>query len=90
MNVRAPRKGETIELAVDGIDDKGLAFGQIDGRTVRVRHGVPGSRIKALVHRRRRKEIEASVEELIEPGTNFVEPRCEHFGGCGGELEPVG
>jgi len=84
VNVRAPRKGETIEIAVDGIDDKGRAFGEIDGRTVRVRHGVPGSRIKALVHRRRKKEIEASVKELIEPGANLAAPRCDHFGSCGG------
>ncbi len=84
MNVRAPRKGESIELSIDGIDDKGRAHGQLDGRTVRVRGGVPGSRVKALVHRRRRKEIEASVEDIIDPGKNYIDARCEHFGSCGG------
>jgi 23S rRNA (uracil1939-C5)-methyltransferase len=84
LNVRAPRKGESIDLLLEDIDDKGRAFGQFEGRTVRTRGGVPGSHVRVRVHRRRRSEIEAAIEEVLRPGENSVDARCRHFGSCGG------
>ena len=84
MNERAPRKGDEIELRLESLDDKGRAVGRVGERTVRVRAGAPGSRVRALVHRRRRKELEATVLEVLEPGDDLVAPRCDHFGSCGG------
>ena len=52
--------------------------------TVRMRDAVPGASVRGEVMRRRRNDIEARVLEVLESGPHHVEPRCSHFGTCGG------
>ncbi len=81
---RAPRRGEEIELVVERLARRGGALGHFEGRSVQLLHGVPGSRVRAQVRRRRRGRLEAHVEEVLEPGPHSVPVRCAHFDSCGG------
>ncbi len=84
MNERKPRRGDLLEVDLEGFDERGQPFGRVDAYTVRVQGGVPGSRVRANVSRRRRDRVEARLEEVLAPGAAAVEPRCRHFGTCGG------
>jgi len=81
---RKPRPGDRLELLVEELDERGRPCGRHGELVVRFRDAAPGSRVRARVHRRRRDEVEASVEEVLEPGPDAVAPRCAHFGVCGG------
>ncbi len=79
-----PKRGASVELELAGLDARGFLWGEIEGERVRLRTGVPGSRVRVQLLRRRKKVWEARFEALIEPGEGRVEPRCAHFGTCGG------
>jgi len=83
-STRKPRKGDVLDVDVVGLDERGHALARFGEHTVRVRGGVPGSRARVSVRRRRKGRIEAVLETTLEPGPDAVEPRCAHFGTCGG------
>ncbi len=84
MNARRPRRGDVLELDVEGVDDRGLSLARFEGEIVRLRGALPGSRVRAAVRHRRPGRIEAVLEEVLRPSLARVEPRCAHFGVCGG------
>ncbi len=79
-----PARGDLLEVALDEIDERGRALGQCDDLPVAVRGGTVGSRVRARVLRRRRRTLEAALEEELVRSADRVEPPCPHFGSCGG------
>jgi 23S rRNA (uracil1939-C5)-methyltransferase len=73
-----------LELDIEGLDERGLAIGRHGGEVVRLRGALPGSRVRATVSRRRAGRIDAVLEGTLRPSAERVEPRCPHFGTCGG------
>ena len=68
-----------------GLASGGEGVGRLaDGRVVFVEGGVPGDRVTLRDFTARKKLIRARVGRLIEPSSDRVEPRCAHFGSCGG------
>ena len=71
--VRAPRRGDVIEVTLEELDPKGRTTGTFGAtetfgeRTVRVRGGVPGERVEVRVHRRRRGDLEGEIVNVLEP-----------------------
>lgn len=64
---------------------KGVAIGKTDeGKTVMVAGAVPGDMLNARVKKAKSKYIEAEIDELLELSPYRVEPKCIHFGVCGG------
>lgn len=76
---RAPAELRIASLAQDG---RGVA--RLDGKAVFVAGGLPGERVWAAFTRAHREYDEAEVEEVLEASAERVEPRCRHFGVCGG------
>jgi 23S rRNA (uracil1939-C5)-methyltransferase len=70
---------EVVSLAHDG---RGVA--RVDGKTVFVDGALPGETVMAVPGRRHRRYDEAVLLEVLEPSPDRVEPRCAHFGVCGG------
>jgi len=77
-------KGDQLELEIDAAAYEGTTVARIDGLVVFVRYGVPGDRVRATITRKRRKYVEASIDEVISASPHRVEPECRHFGLCGG------
>ncbi|HVN42444.1 MAG TPA: 23S rRNA (uracil(1939)-C(5))-methyltransferase RlmD [Steroidobacteraceae bacterium] len=75
----APEQAQVIDLAHDG---RGVA--RIEGKTVFVADTLPGERIVLRRTRRHRNFDEAICEQVLEASPERVEPRCPHFGTCGG------
>ncbi len=79
---RRPERGEEIELTIDSLahGGEGVArFGQ-EGYVVFVAGAIPGDRVRAFVHKRKRAYAHARAVEILEPGPERIEPRAAHPG----------
>jgi 23S rRNA (uracil1939-C5)-methyltransferase len=79
-----PRRGETIEVEIQGLAFGGPGIARVDGFVVFVENGLPGDRVRATVYRRRKQYAEARAVEILSPGPERVPPECSHAGTCGG------
>jgi 23S rRNA (uracil1939-C5)-methyltransferase len=77
-------RGEEIELRVDRLAYGGRGVARHGELVVFVARGLPGDRVRARVTKFKRRYAEAQAVELLEPGPGRVDPRCAHFGVCGG------
>lgn len=74
---------ENIRLVAAGA--KGIAIGRTDeGKTVLVSGAVPGDLVNARVKKSKSNYFEAEAIEILEKSPFRVEPKCVHFGVCGG------
>ncbi len=83
--VAAPvTKGQELELRIDSLAYGGNGVARRDGFVVFVKRGLPGDLVRAQVTKVKKGYAEAFRTQLLEPGASRVEPRCPHFGECGG------
>ncbi|MCS3871545.1 23S rRNA (uracil1939-C5)-methyltransferase [Chryseobacterium ginsenosidimutans] len=74
---------ENIKLF--GAGAKGIAIGKTEeGKTVLVSGGVPGDIVNVRVKKSKSKYFEAETTEVVKKSPFRVEPKCIHFGTCGG------
>lgn len=74
---------ENIRLLVAGA--KGVAVGKTEeGKTVLVSGAIPGDVVNARVKKSKSKYYEADAIEILEKSPYRIEPKCVHFGVCGG------
>jgi 23S rRNA (uracil1939-C5)-methyltransferase len=74
----------SMEVTIERILPGGLGLAHADGRTVMVGLAAPGDRLRVRVERVKGSVAFASIEEIIEPSPDRVEPPCPYFGRCGG------
>ncbi|MFQ5426700.1 MAG: class I SAM-dependent RNA methyltransferase, partial [Gaiellales bacterium] len=83
--MRAPvARDDEIDLEVDSLAFGGNGVARLSGFVVFVRRGLPGDLVRARVTKVKRRFAEAEVIEVLRGGPDRVEPRCAHFGQCGG------
>ncbi|GIK56217.1 MAG: class I SAM-dependent RNA methyltransferase [Chloroflexi bacterium] len=76
---------ETITLDVTEFANGGYAVGRASrGRTVFVPYALPGEKVKAAIHTEKNKVAYAHLQQVLKASSERVEPRCPHFGVCGG------
>ena len=64
---------------------KGVAIGKSEeGKTVLVKGAVPGDTVNVRVKKSKSKYIEGEAAEIVSFSPDRVEPKCIHFGVCGG------
>lgn len=88
-NASAGRRGEVLRQAAEEIgvvaalthEGEGIVRG---GKTAFVAGALPGERIRYRRAKRHRQHDEAVLLEVMEPAADRVQPRCAHFGICGG------
>ncbi|MDO4763375.1 MAG: 23S rRNA (uracil(1939)-C(5))-methyltransferase RlmD [Flavobacteriaceae bacterium] len=74
---------ENIKLLSAGA--KGVSIGKTeDGKTVLMTGAIPGDVVNARVKKAKSKYYEAEAIEVLETSPYRIEPKCEHFGTCGG------
>lgn len=79
-----PKKGQSVELSVDSLVFGGAGIGQIDGFKIFVEGAAPGDKVEARMTKVRSKYGEAKVLNILQASPQRIEPRCKHFGVCGG------
>ncbi len=80
----APR--EDVVLRVDRLSYGGRGVARLDGLVVFVDGAAPGEMVRARLLRVRRTYAEAATVAVESPSPVRVQPRCPHFGECGGCL----
>lgn len=79
------KKGEIIKnLSIVDIASNGKALGRHEGQVVFVDMLVPGDVADIQIYKKRSKYAEGRSVALIQPSSKRIEPRCIHFGVCGG------
>jgi 23S rRNA (uracil1939-C5)-methyltransferase len=75
---------QSHEIEITDLSHDGRGVARIDGKTVFVAGALPGERAVVRVTTRHRNFDEARVETLLTRSAERIEPRCPHFGTCGG------
>ena len=78
------KRGDRIEVEIAALTTRGDGLAYVGQRAVVVRQSVPGDRVAARIVKKRKGQFEADVEEFLTEGYKRQEPRCAHFGHCGG------
>jgi 23S rRNA (uracil1939-C5)-methyltransferase len=77
-----PRPGDELELQVESLAFGGEGVARLgeSGYVVFVAGAVPGDRVRAVVHRRKRAYAHARVTEVLVPSPDRIAPRADHPG----------
>ena len=70
---------EVVDLTHDG---RGIA--RTDGKVAFIRGALPGERVRYRLYRHGKQADEGEVSAIERVSPDRVEPRCKHFGVCGG------
>ncbi|HSB65961.1 MAG TPA: class I SAM-dependent RNA methyltransferase [Anaerolineales bacterium] len=74
-----------IEVKISGLAYGGDAVGkQTDGRVMFVPFAIPGEVVRVRLVEEKARHAQAELVEMIETSPERVQPRCRHFGTCGG------
>lgn len=69
---------------IESLDHAGQGIARDGGKTIFVEGALPGERVSWLSYRRKPTFEQARVTEIHRAASARVEPRCPHFGVCGG------
>ncbi len=73
-----------MEVAIERILPGGLGLAHAEGKTVMVALAAPGDHLRVQIDRVKGNVSFASIQEIVTPSPNRVEPPCPYFGRCGG------
>jgi 23S rRNA (uracil1939-C5)-methyltransferase len=76
---------DIVEITIDSMAYGGEGVGRLeDGRVVFIPFVIPGERVRAKVVEDKARHARAELVDVLEPAPERVQPRCLHFGTCGG------
>ena len=84
MSRRGRGRGREITVKIDKTEFPSVGVGILDDTKVLVKGAFPGEIVKARVKKNREAYTEAKLLEVIEKAPYEIEPKCPHFGICGG------
>ena len=84
MSRRGRGRGREITVKIDKTEFPSVGVGILDDTKVLVKGAFPGETVKARVKKNREAYTEAKLLEVIEKAPYEIEPKCPHFGICGG------
>jgi len=73
-----------FEATITDLGHDGRGVTRIDGKTVFVSGALLDEQVRLRIRKRHRHFDEADIVELLSRSPHRVEPRCRHFGQCGG------
>ena len=78
------KKGQIIESTVTNTTFPNKGRMEAEGKTIIVKNGIPGQRLRCQITKVREGKAEARVLEVLERSSVECEPFCKHFSECGG------
>ena len=80
------KKGQVYEGRIETVEfpNKGKIYLPEEEKTVVVKNGVPGQKVRFSVNKIRKGKAEGRILEVLEPSEKEISPSCPHFGQCGG------
>lgn len=71
-------------IEITDVAAEGNAIARVDNMVIFVPYGAPGDVADIKIDRKKHSYAEGHIDRLVTPSDIRVEPRCEHFGTCGG------
>ncbi len=79
------KKTTVAEVKIDSLAYGGQGVGRLEnGKVAFIRGALPNEKVLARIYRHKKSFVEGRTLEIIEPSSLRIEPRCPHFGICGG------
>jgi 23S rRNA (uracil1939-C5)-methyltransferase len=77
-----PQRGDELELQIDSLAFGGEGVARLGngGYVVFVAGAIPGDRVRAVVHKRKRSYAHARTVEVLEPSPERIAPTADHPG----------
>lgn len=72
------------DIEITGVAAEGQSIARVNEMVVFIPYGAPGDIADIKIDRKKRNYAEGHIDRLSRPSDIRVEPRCEHFGTCGG------
>jgi 23S rRNA (uracil1939-C5)-methyltransferase len=79
-----PKSGDEIELTIESMSGDGGTVARHEGMVYFVEDAVPGDRVRARIRSVKKNFTQARAVAILAPSPLRVDPRCRHFGVCGG------
>ncbi|MEJ2643315.1 MAG: 23S rRNA (uracil(1939)-C(5))-methyltransferase RlmD [Gammaproteobacteria bacterium] len=73
-----------VEADIDSLAHDGRGVAHVDGKAVFIDGALPGERVRFEYLRQHRSYDEGRTVDVLAAAPERVEPRCPHFGVCGG------
>lgn len=85
ITVYNPAMSQTIDVLLEKFTYGGDAMGRLpDGRAVFVPFGLPGERVRVRLTEEKKNFARGEIIKILEASNDRIQPRCKHFGECGG------
>ena len=79
------KKNIFVESApIVDISSEGKSVAKVEGMVIFVDGGVPGDVADVLITRKKNNYAEGHIVTIHKPSDSRIDPKCEHFGYCGG------
>ena len=78
------KKGQVFDGVIEKVAFPNKGHITVDGKTVIVKNGVPGQKVRFSVNKVRSGRAEGRILEVLEKSPLECEPVCPHFADCGG------
>jgi len=79
------RKGTEHELTITALSSEGKGISRQEGGfVVFCDQALPGDTVRAMIKKKKHNYAEAEITEIITKSDSRTEPKCRHFGICGG------
>lgn len=78
------KKRDIIEVTIDKLGFGGVASGTYEGQNVFVKNGIPGQKLKVLVKKMRKGNVEGKMLSVLEKSDLETSEVCNHYNVCGG------
>jgi 23S rRNA (uracil1939-C5)-methyltransferase len=74
-----------FELTLQELVFGGDCIGRLpDGRAIFVPFGLPGEKVRIVLTEDKKSFAKGRILQILEPSPKRIDPRCRHFGDCGG------
>lgn len=81
---RKTAEPSSAPLVIESLDQEGRGVTHLDGKAIFVEGALPGERVTATIHRRKPTFEIGQVASVLVAAASRAQPRCVHFGVCGG------
>ena len=78
------KRKDIIEFEIGSMEFGGESSTLIGKRKVKMKGGITGQKVKAIVKKARSEKAEVKLLEVVENSPIETEETCAHFGQCGG------
>lgn len=75
---------QPVRVSIESLAHDGRGVAHVDGKTVFIDEALPGEELEFIYTDSRRDYAEGRVEQLLSQHEHRVNPKCIHFGRCGG------